>query len=40
MNAQQYLRSLITGQGMSSIPIQPSELKMLLAMLIQEQGVK
>ena len=40
MSAQDYLRSLIAGQEMSSIPVQTSELKMLLALLIQEQGTK
>lgn len=40
MTAQEYLRSLIEGQDISTIPVQVSELKFLLALLISEQGLK
>jgi hypothetical protein len=37
MNPIEYLRSLIEGQKVSSIPVQVSELELLLAMLREEQ---
>lgn len=40
MTAMEYLESLILGQKMSSLPVQPSELKLLKKMMEAEAAEK